>query len=101
LSDHPTHDLSRCLATEIESDLYAAFMDPDGVAQLIAHLTSLSGWSSHGNDDHTDIEGKDYVIAFMFLMAFPFYESEWNLMELSGDAIFTRTNTSTASTSIR
>jgi hypothetical protein len=59
-----------------ESDRYAAYMDPET-------LTDLLTW--------TQLEMDEYTI-FFFLMTFPFYEHEWDLVGYVLEAVFGETN---------
>ena len=72
-------------------DRYAAGMDPDVVSVLIAHLTSLN--NDHATtttikDDDEHEHNYDDVTIFFWLMTFPFYEHEWDLIGFLLQAVF-------------
>jgi hypothetical protein len=62
--------------TKKELDRYAAYMDPET-------LTDLLTW--------TQLQMDEYTIVF-FLMTFPFYEHEWDLVGFVLDAVFGETD---------
>jgi len=55
-----------------ESDRYAAYMDPDVLHDFLE-------WTQLGMDEFT---------TFFFLMSFPFYEHEWDLVGFVLDTVF-------------
>ena len=59
-------------AEKPESDRYAAYMDPDTLDDLLT-------WTQLGMNEYT---------AFFFLMTFPFYEHEWDLVGFVLDTVF-------------
>lgn len=55
-----------------DCDRFAAYLDPDVLANLLE-------WTQLGMDEYT---------TFFFLMTFPFYEHEWDLVGFALDSVF-------------
>lgn len=65
-------------------DRFEAGMDPDVVAILVSHLVSLSS----DNDENVTTGTFADITMFFFLMTFPFYEHEWDLVGFLLQAVF-------------
>lgn len=77
-STQPTHDsASKKQESEEPRDRYACFLDPD-VLQSFQTSTGLTEM--------------DQAAGFFTLMAFPFYQQEWDLVGFVLDSVFAETN---------